>query len=153
MRQIDEGNLKQLQHGLGRNVLLLVAWLAFLLLPLLLSVDPEERVVPLGQGGFALPSTCLFHAATGVQCPLCGLTRSLVSLGHLRWRESLHFNPVGPLVYLAAALRAIRHLLRLFARTYRPQPNSKRGIARDTFVIAMILVVVWLGRFLANDLA
>lgn len=43
---------------------------------------------------------CPFHALTGLLCPGCGMTRSLMAFytGHFHW--SLQFNPFGPFVAL-----------------------------------------------------
>ncbi len=46
-----------------------------------------------------LPSVCLFYHLTGLPCPGCGLTRSFVCLGHGHWRESLHWHPLGMIIY------------------------------------------------------
>lgn len=46
-----------------------------------------------------LPSICPFYNLTGLPCPGCGLTRAFVCLGHGHWRESLHWHPLGWLIY------------------------------------------------------
>ncbi len=50
-----------------------------------------------------LPSFCPFYILTGLPCPGCGLTRAFVCLGHGQWRESLHWHPLGWLVFLLLA--------------------------------------------------
>ena len=39
---------------------------------------------------------CLFHWWTGLDCPLCGLTRAMLSLAHGNWRAALHYNALSP---------------------------------------------------------
>ncbi len=53
----------------------------------------------------AVPSVCLFKEVTGLPCPSCGTTRSLLLLMHGQFRESLMMNPFG--MMLAFALVAI----------------------------------------------
>jgi len=53
----------------------------------------------------ALPSVCLFKEVTGLPCPSCGTTRSLLLLMNGELRASLMMNPFGFL--LAAAIVVI----------------------------------------------
>ena len=52
-----------------------------------------------------LPSVCLFKEVTGLPCPSCGTTRSLLLLMNGEFRASLMMNPFGFL--LAAAVVVI----------------------------------------------
>lgn len=55
-----------------------------------------------------LPSVCLFYHLTGLPCPGCGLTRSFVCLGHGHFRESLHWHPLGFVIYAVFLLLWLR---------------------------------------------
>jgi len=63
----------------------------------LLQAD-ESRVYLLGR---ALNWQCGFHAATGLPCPTCGLTRSVVMSLHGEFARAWNRN--GALAYAAAA--------------------------------------------------
>jgi len=39
---------------------------------------------------------CLFHWWTGLDCPLCGLTRAMLALAHGDCRAALRFNALTP---------------------------------------------------------
>jgi len=49
---------------------------------------------------------CPLRAATGVPCPLCGMTRAVVAAAHGHVGASLAFNPAG-LIVLGLAVVAI----------------------------------------------
>ena len=56
------------------------------------------------------PLLCPFHWATGLPCPGCGLTRSVVALAHGDLAGALFFHPLGPLVaagLVAAAMSSV----------------------------------------------
>jgi len=56
-----------------------------------------------------LPTVCPFYALTGLPCPGCGLTRAFVCLGHGQVLPSLHWHPLGIVLYtLCVALWAVR---------------------------------------------
>jgi len=46
---------------------------------------------------------CPFHWLTGLDCPLCGLTRAFFALAKGHWREAIRFHALAP---LAAAMVA-----------------------------------------------
>jgi hypothetical protein len=51
------------------------------------------------------PTLCPFRLVTGLPCPFCGLTRSLVAFGQGRVEVSFERAPLGPLVpFLALAV-------------------------------------------------
>ncbi|MFZ1083227.1 MAG: DUF2752 domain-containing protein [Candidatus Kryptoniota bacterium] len=49
----------------------------------------------------SLPTFCLFKEVTGIPCPSCGTTRSLIALISGNIKESLLINPFGPMMALA----------------------------------------------------
>lgn len=54
--------------------------------------DGREQVSAAGR---ALPPLCLFRLVTGLPCPGCGITRSVVDLVHGDLAASLHHHPFG----------------------------------------------------------
>jgi hypothetical protein len=52
----------------------------------------------------ALDVPCPFRAATGIPCPLCGMTRSVTSTVHGDVHEALVSNPAGILAVVVAVL-------------------------------------------------
>ena len=54
------------------------------------------------------PFACPLRAATGLPCPLCGMTRACVAAVQGHVGASLAFNPGGLLVIVAALLALIR---------------------------------------------
>ncbi len=54
------------------------------------------------------PLACPLRAATGIPCPLCGMTRAVVAAAHGHLGTSLAFNPAGLLVLLLAAVAVVR---------------------------------------------
>jgi hypothetical protein len=52
---------------------------------------------------------CPLRATTGIPCPLCGMTTSVLATVHLRFEEALAANPAGiAAVAVAIALLALR---------------------------------------------
>jgi Protein of unknown function (DUF2752) len=57
-----------------------------------------------GSAHSAVPSVCLFKEVTGLPCPSCGTTRSLLLLAHGRLRDSFMMNPFGMMLALALVI-------------------------------------------------
>lgn len=48
------------------------------------------------------PTLCLFRQTTNLDCPSCGLTRAFRAMGRLDVIAAIHYNPLGPAVFLGA---------------------------------------------------
>ena len=81
----------------GLHGVLLGLSLAVIILSMSLTLGSEPGDVLLPFINRPLPTLCSLKRFTGLDCPGCGLTRSFIALGHGRWRDSLRFNPAGPL--------------------------------------------------------
>jgi len=57
-----------------------------------------------GEDLSAGPTLCPFRLATGVPCPFCGMTRSMLALGQGDLGASVRFHPLGPVLLVVAAL-------------------------------------------------
>jgi hypothetical protein len=80
----------------------LAACLAILLGALILTPSNGE----LRLGGFTLPGLCTLRVTTGIPCPGCGLTRSLVAAVRGDWSSSAAFHRLGPIVLVYLILQA-----------------------------------------------
>jgi hypothetical protein len=54
---------------------------------------------------------CAFHWLTGLECPLCGLTRGICALAKGHWREAAGFNALTPLAFAMLFALFWRHPL------------------------------------------
>jgi len=50
---------------------------------------------------------CLFHAATGLQCPGCGMTRAFCAISHGQFIYAWRLNPLSFYLYALSALGLI----------------------------------------------
>lgn len=73
-------------------------------------VLPADR--PLGN-----VDLCPLHAMTGIPCPGCGMTRSVVGLSHGHFEQALRYHPLGLIVYALLIVALFLPLLPGNART------------------------------------
>ncbi len=99
----------------------------------------SARVLPVQE---ILPP-CPFRAVTGIPCPSCGTTRSLVHLAHGDIAGSLILNPLFSLAMIIA-------LLLFFARSARLPFNRSRITLTHTRREGTMLRAGMAGIFLAN---
>ena len=115
---------------------------------LLTAVFAASSLLPLpgrtGQIGH-LPSLCPFYNLTGLPCPGCGLTRAFVCLGHGQWRESLHWHPLGWLVYGVFFVLWLRGTL-FWLREFTLWPLSPLITRRLSWGALALLVATGLAR-------
>ena len=72
---------------------------AILILSSVLGINPAGKVYLPPFSSVGGPTLCATKVLFHRDCAGCGITRSLVSLGHGNWRASLAFHPVGIAFY------------------------------------------------------
>jgi hypothetical protein len=122
--------------------LLSAVFLASVLLPL-----------PTSDGQIAhIPAFCPFYRLTGLPCPGCGLTRAFVCISHGQFAQSLHWHPIGWLVYAGFALLWVREGLTLLlgrqVLPLSPQVQCRLGVA--AFVIVFLVGISRIGWLVAH---
>lgn len=82
----------------GYQAVFLIASVAVIALALVLEVREQRVFLPILN--FPLPESCWFKRLTGLGCPGCGLTRSVICLVHGNFLGAWDFNPGGYLFLL-----------------------------------------------------
>jgi hypothetical protein len=102
------------------------------------------------QGG---PVLCPFRFLTGLPCPGCGMTRSVVALLHGDLAASVFYHPLGVAVVAGAAIVAVLALIavvapRVGARAVPPPWLSTDALARGPlpWVGVVAFIALWLVR-------
>lgn len=135
----------------GPHALVLALCLALLGAGLLLE-PPAAGGDGVHLAGQRLPEVCAMKRVTGHPCPGCGLTRSWSSTLRGRLAAGFGFHPLGWLVLTYALLQTGRHGLWLAwpARRRWIENRLGRPLDRSAMVVGVLLVVVWVPRFLAS---
>jgi hypothetical protein len=127
----------------------LVTAVAVLVAARTLSLDKGHVTLPRVQ--WPLPVTCSLRRLTGLPCPGCGLTRSLVALAHGDANAAWQFNPAGALVLVLLVLQIPLALLQEARRWAGRPPLPLSPLARLGAVLLMsVLVGQWLVRLVAG---
>jgi uncharacterized protein DUF2752 len=107
--------------------------------------DSRQVIVPvLAQ---PLPELCSFRRVLGIDCAGCGLTRSFISIGHLRLADAWSYHPAGPVLYALALFQLPYRSVQLW-RLSRGQRELRLGQSANgvIFALAVLLLVVWIVR-------
>jgi hypothetical protein len=94
------------------------------------------------------PPLCPFRLLTGLPCPGCGITRSIVSTAHGDLAAALAFHPLGPLVLAALIAVALSEAARRWVHPRRGH-LSVRLASGIEFSLAAFWPWIALGAFLA----
>ena len=125
------------------HLVILVASLSILLSALLLI--PAESGDSLHIGGTALPDVCLLKQTTGLPCPGCGLTRSLVSAVHADWARSLPHHRMGLLILGYLMLQSLARLAWLGLPRLRERiAVTCRALDVSLVPLLLLLVLNWI---------
>ena len=130
------------------HLVILAASLSIILSALLLT--PAEPGDPLHIGGSALPNVCLFRQTSGLPCPGCGLTRSLVSAVHADWAGSSTHHRMGILVLGYLMLQSLARLAWLgLPRLRESIAVACRALDFSLVPLLLLLLLNWIPTLLA----
>jgi hypothetical protein len=93
--------------------------------------------------GTPIGGVCFLRQHTGVPCPTCGMTRSVVLALHGDLAPALEINPAGPAWVLAAFV--VSAGLLLFA--WRPGERTKRRVRTVALFQGLAFVVTLAGHW------
>jgi hypothetical protein len=101
----------------------------------LLSTDKDK----VSLAGARFGRACFFRSRTGLPCPTCGMTRSIVLTLHGQLTQALHINPAGPLWVLTALTISVG----LLYIAWRPGERTARfvrglGLAQGLAILAVL---------------
>jgi hypothetical protein len=113
-------------------------------------------LIPVGEllaapSGEPLPTMCWIRAATGHECPTCGMSRSFVAFFHGDVGHAFRFHPMGPVLAVGTVLVLISVLALALARR---EPLWGRPLfVRSASLVAVGALVAGVVRMLVGGLA
>ncbi|MCA9079914.1 MAG: DUF2752 domain-containing protein [Planctomycetaceae bacterium] len=107
------------------------------MLTFVLRTFPDGRVGLSGLPQFPLPELCGSRALFGVDCPGCGLTRSILALGRGDWSRSVQYHRIGWIMALAIALQIPYRLYYLITR-----PNQPRDVTLANWLGTLLITLL-----------
>lgn len=127
----------------------LVAALAVIALALVLEIRGQRVVLPIL--GVPLPESCWFKRLTGLGCPGCGLTRSVICLVHGDFLGAWNFNPGGYVFFLLIVAQLPYRLAQIqrIRRGFTPWCPTNATLA-VTCLASMVLLLQWIIRWWGN---
>jgi hypothetical protein len=120
------------------------------------------RLAPLPSDGkiAGIPSLCVFHNLTGLPCPGCGFSRSIVCCAHLHFSEAIAYHPLGPLMFAGLIAWSLVGFARI-ANAARGKHPCETPLASDrharlreqavrvgSALCLLLLTGVWIARLL-----
>lgn len=117
----------------------------------LMSVRPDGETITLPLVG-QLPELCTLKRTFEIDCPGCGLTRSIVALVGGDVTASWRYNPMGMAIFAVLIYqipyRAIAITTLALGKPFRPHPGWVTSVV--VFTLAGGLVLQWIWRFIAQ---
>ena len=93
--------------------------------------------------GFKWPHRCPLYEFFGIKCALCGLTRSLCSITHGNWRQSLNYHFLGPLIFVFTCLQIPYRIYGLIIHPRTMGRKLKKINLSLILAISILIVVNW----------
>lgn len=93
--------------------------------------------------GHKLPLRCALYEMFGVKCALCGATRSLCTLAHGDFSQSIRFHLLGPAIFTFICLQIPYRIYRLIVETKGVNRRLTKLNAGLTVSLVTAIFVNW----------
>lgn len=90
-------------------------------------------------GGITLPSICIFRATTGLPCPGCGLTRSIVAAAHGQLAASFSHHRLGLITLIYIFLQFVFNLCYLAVPKWRVSLSRYLKLLHKCIILLAVL--------------
>lgn len=115
----------------------------------LILTPPKTEIPYIQLGQVSIPHTCIFKNLTGLPCPGCGLSRSIVAAAHRDLTGSLSYHRLGLLTLFYIFLQLVHSLGLIvipfwWARTFGYGKLLNQGI----IVLGILFTLNWILYFL-----
>jgi hypothetical protein len=127
------------KHQVLYHIAILLLCAVILVFSLLL--DEEEGLLYLF--GYKWPHRCPLYETVGINCALCGLTRSFCSLAHGNWQQSIKFHVLGPIIFTFICFQIP---YRIYGVIIHPRAINIRLLKINlslTVTISILILVNW----------
>ncbi len=121
----------------GHLVVLIVCAGIFLSAALLTPSTGNLKIGPV-----TLPGLCVLRNTTGIPCPGCGLTRSVVSAVHGDWKVSFQYHRMGPAVVGFLVLQLVYRLTWIGLPGWRSRISRVGRVFDWTLIPLMTLLLI-----------
>lgn len=106
----------------------------------------EETKLQLLGTSSPLPELCMSKRLFGMQCPGCGLTRSVVASSRGQWRRAMHHHPAGPIIFGWALVQIPYRIANLWRIKKGRVVWRLPGAAIMVAIISAVCLVQWVVR-------
>ena len=118
---------------------------------ILKPVEPGTSFIRLGR--VPLPDMCIFRATTGLPCPGCGLTRSIVAAAHGDVNKSLTYHRLGLLTLVYIFLQFVFSLGILVIPKWRTRVvRYGKFLNRGIIILGILFMLNWILAFFLKGL-
>jgi hypothetical protein len=145
--QISNQKSRRYTHTEGELIAhwIIIFFCAVILLGGLVLSPPDAYSPYLHIGHIPIPDTCSFKNLTGLPCPGCGLTRSIVAAMHGDFRASLMYHRLGLLTLAYVCLQFLYRLVMIVVPTLRTHVFSFGNILNIGIIgLAVLFVLNWI---------
>ncbi len=90
-------------------------------------------------------TVCLVKSITGIACPSCGTTRSILSIFNGNWKAAMYYNPLGLIVLLIMIILPIGLLYDVILKKqtcWTLYKKAEQTLQKKTVAIPLIIVVL-----------
>ncbi|MBN1350603.1 DUF2752 domain-containing protein [candidate division KSB1 bacterium] len=126
------------------DLFILIATIIILGASFILSVDDRSLVRLPTKNIPPIPRSCLTKRIFDIDCPVCGLTRSIIYYSHGDFEKGWHCHRLGLLVYFLFLIQIPYRLFTLITHKSIAIFSDYKFISRTSYILIALFLVNWI---------
>jgi len=129
-----------LKKYLNSNNFIIIFLAIVMVVSFLFNIEKNRAYVNTVNKKIVIPEFCPVKHLLGIKCPTCGLSRGIISISHLQFKEAWQYNKASYIIYFLIIFYLIFQILHFFFKFKKNKVVNVERICINSAIFLLIFI-------------